>query len=70
MLVIPSVKEAINVNQFLNPSEEDVTDKLEDLYNIVTCLFIFRHVISYLRVVISSKITCTFTYFAEGNTSL
>ena len=45
--MIPSVKEDINVDQFLNPSEEDVTDRLEDLYNIVTCLFIFIHVISY-----------------------
>jgi len=47
LLVIPSAKEVINVDQFLNPAEEDVTDRLEDLRNIVTCFFIFRHVISY-----------------------
>lgn len=37
--MIPSVKEAINVNQFLNPSEEDVIDRLEDLDDIVISLF-------------------------------
>jgi len=65
--VIPSVKEVMNPDQFLNPAEEDAIENLDD---IVTCLFIIGHVISYWIVVITSNITCTFTYFAEGNTSL
>ena len=84
-MVIPSVKEVINVDQFLNLSKENVTNRLcvyeicfyfcllgfymlinvdytvtyflpipstvtnrlKDLYNIVTCLFTLGHVIGY-----------------------
>ena len=44
-MVIPSVKEVMNADQFLNPAKEDAIDTIEDLDNIVTCLFITGHVI-------------------------
>ena len=45
--MIPSVKKVMNADQFLNPAEENVIDRIEVLNNIVTCLFIIGHVISY-----------------------
>ena len=45
--MIPSVKEVMNADQFLNFAEEDVIDRIEVPNNIVTCLFIIGHVISY-----------------------
>ena len=68
--MISSVKEVMNADQLLNPAKEDAIDRIEDLNNIVTCLFIIEHVISYWIVVITSKIICQFTYFVEENTSL
>ncbi len=38
-LAISNVKEVMSVDQFLNPSEEDVIDRLEDLDDIVISLF-------------------------------
>ena len=46
-MVISSVKEVMNADQLLNPAKEDAIDRIEDLNNIVTCLFIIEHVISY-----------------------
>ena len=45
--MISSVKEVMNADQFVNPAEEDVIDRLDDLDNIVTDLFIIKHVINY-----------------------
>ena len=45
--MISSVKEVMNADQFVNPAEEDVIDRPKDLDNIVTCIFIIKHVINY-----------------------